>query len=415
MKVGLLGQFGSGNTGNDGSLEAMLNFLRAASKDTELLCICSNPAAVSETYKIDAISIGGITINNRWFAQINRIFGGMPRRLLSFRAAVSQLKGIELLIIPGTGILDDFQETAFGWPFVIFRWCLAARLRNAQVAFVSIGAGPITQSLSRLFLKSAARMASYRSYRDDLSRNFMKSIGFDVSKDPLVADLAFALPAAAESPAPADGTIRVGVGVMSYSGWKKAGEQGEAIYRTYLQKLDNFVLWLHERGLEVRLLTGDSVDRQAVADLKQMIGEQDGGASVIAEEMTSLHDVMAQISHTDIVVATRYHNVVCALRMGRPVISVGYAEKNDALLTMTGLSDYCHHVETFDVDVLKQQVEEMIADRQRLTQEVKRGVAGFRAKLAEQDVVIGEKLGGAPASALQDEDVVTCATELRQP
>ena len=50
----------------------------------------------------------------------------------------------------------------------------------------------------------------------------------------------------------------------------------------------------------------------------------------------TLHDVMQQMADTDIVVATRYHNVVCALRMSKPTISIGYAEKNDALLRRSG-------------------------------------------------------------------------------
>ena len=105
----------------------------------------------------------------------------------------------------------------------------------------------------------------------------------------------------------------------------------------------------------------------------------------MAEETISLHDVMAQIAWTDIVVATRYHNVVCALQMGRPVISLGYATKNDALLAATGLGEYCHHVETFDLEVLKQQIETMLADCPHLTLEVKKGVAVFRSQLAEQE------------------------------
>ena len=32
------------------------------------------------------------------------------------------------------------------------------------------------------------------------------------------------------------------------------------------------------------------------------------------------------------VVATRYHNVICALKLGKPTISIGYAAKNDALM-----------------------------------------------------------------------------------
>jgi polysaccharide pyruvyl transferase WcaK-like protein len=242
-----------------------------------------------------------------------------------------------------------------------------------------------------LFLKTGARMAHYRSYRDKLSRDFMKSIGFDVSRDPLSADLAFGLPAAAESGRDNPDTVCVGVGIMAYSGWKKADEDGEAIYRTYLDKIAEFISWLQERGLNVRLLTGDIVDRRAVADIMNMFPQNEahsGSMHIVAEEMTSLHDVMAQIAHTDIVVATRYHNVICALRMGRPVISLAYSTKNDALLNATGLEEYCHYVETFDVDVLKSQVEKMLAERARLVLEVKKGVAAFQTQLAEQEAYI---------------------------
>ena len=45
-----------------------------------------------------------------------------------------------------------------------------------------------------------------------------------------------------------------------------------------------------------------------------------------------MYDVIRQIALTDIVVATRYHHVVCALKLSRLTIFIGYADKNDALL-----------------------------------------------------------------------------------
>ena len=89
----------------------------------------------------------------------------------------------------------------------------------------------------------------------------------------------------------------------------------------------------------------------------------------------TLHDVMQQMADTDIVVATRYHNVVCALRVGKPTISIGYAEKNDALLAEVGLADFCQDIERLDVDLLEAQTA-----RRRAFQEqyhgIVRGVAG---------------------------------------
>ena len=45
-RIGLFGLFGSGNIGNDGSLEAMLAFLRSALPDAKLVCVCSGAAKV---------------------------------------------------------------------------------------------------------------------------------------------------------------------------------------------------------------------------------------------------------------------------------------------------------------------------------------------------------------------------------
>ena len=45
---------------------------------------------------------------------------------------------------------------------------------------------------------------------------------------------------------------------------------------------------------------------------------------------------MQQMADLDLVVARRYHNAVCALRMSTPTISIGYAADPDALLAEVG-------------------------------------------------------------------------------
>ena len=72
---------------------------------------------------------------------------------------------------------------------------------GVKIIFASIGAGPIQHPLSRWFMKSAARAAHYRSYRDTVSKAFMESIGFDARNDPIYPDIAFALSAPSALPA----------------------------------------------------------------------------------------------------------------------------------------------------------------------------------------------------------------------
>ena len=169
----------------------------------------------------------------------------------------------------------------------------------------------------------------------------MESIGFDARDDQVYPDLAFKLPS---PPMPRrqrpDGRLVVGVGVMTYLGWRNDATRGAAIYRGYLDKLTTFVLWLLDHGYAVRLLMGDAADQRAVNDLLANLSAARAALPkdrLVFETMSSLHDLMRQIAATDVVVATRYHNVVCALKLGKPTVSVGYAEKNDVLMAEMGL------------------------------------------------------------------------------
>jgi polysaccharide pyruvyl transferase WcaK-like protein len=59
------------------------------------------------------------------------------------------------------------------------------------------------------------------------------------------------------------------------------------------------------------------------------------------------------------VVATRFHNVMCALKLGKPVVSLGYAPKNVALMASMGLSEFSQDANSLDVDLLIKQFTEI--------------------------------------------------------
>ena len=56
---------------------------------------------------------------------------------------VSAARRFDMIVVPGTGMLDDFGERWRDMPYHLFRWGLACRLARTPFAFVSIGAGPI--------------------------------------------------------------------------------------------------------------------------------------------------------------------------------------------------------------------------------------------------------------------------------
>lgn len=386
LRIGFFGYFGSGNSGNDGSLETMLQRVRARYPDAEILCICAEPEKVGPRLAVDCVRINWRP-GSRALQNLDRQLRNIPREVATLVHGIAILRTIDLLIIPGTGVLDDFCTGPRGMPYWLFRWSLLARLTGTRVAFVSIGAGPIHHPLSRWMMKMAARLASYRSYRDRYSLEYMRSIGLDVGSDYVFPDVAFALPepVGARQPSEEGERVTVAVGIMYYNGWR-GGQHGQSIYEDYLRKMQHFIDWLLQDGYGVRVILGDGIDQSTLAFFERYLQTSlQGNAKPTAAPAETLHDVMGQLAEADAVVATRYHNVVCALKLGRPTLSIGYATKNEELMAEMGLADFCQHIERLDVDQLIAQFRKLISERKNYERRIRETTARFKDRLREQD------------------------------
>lgn len=72
--------------------------------------------------------------------------------------------------------------------------------------------------------------------------------------------------------------------------------------------------------------------------------------------MSSLHDLMRQMQETDVTAASRFHNVIRAVKLAKPVVALGNEAKHDALMADFGLARFCQHIERFEVSWLLEQV-----------------------------------------------------------
>lgn len=364
--------------------------LRARFPQAELVGICSDPAFVTRVYGIRAVPLWDKGPQSAAERLANRALLGMPGRLGNLSHAFQSVRGLDALLVPGTGILDDFGQRPSRLPYQLWRWCSAARLAGARVAFVSVGAGPIVHPLSRFLMKGAAASAHYRSYRDRPSAAFAKRIGLRAPDDRLFPDLAFALPAPTANPTP-DGAPVIAVGVMAYFGWHGSPERGRAAHEQYLEKLADYIGWLVRGGRRVRLVIGDEKDLDTIARLRPRIAQYAAGIESF-EPAQNLNDVMRQMNGVAVAVATRFHNLVCALRVGVPTMSLSYAAKNDALLDDFGLSRFHQNIEDFDLARLKRDTEQMLAQRHALATTVAMRVSELQALLREQDELLAQRI-----------------------
>jgi polysaccharide pyruvyl transferase WcaK-like protein len=402
-RIGFFGLFGSGNFGNDGSLKAMIALVGRACPNARLICFCDGPERVRQTFEIAAVAIVPRYLSPT--SRIGRWLLAIPGKTLVFLRALVHTRMLDTLIVPGTGILDDFGCGPLAMPADAYIWCLAAWLTRTPIWFTSIGAGPIVHPLSRRLMVGAAKMAQYRSYRDADAKRFLTNAGVATGNDPVFPDLAFDLPRPRLLRERASGDpLTVGIGVMAYHGWKSSSESG-AIHTTYKVKLCRFCMWLIEKGYRVRLLGGDDLDNAAIGAFEQALAaalpEASLARNILAEPVHDLDDVMTQMAETDVVVATRFHNIVCALKMGKPTLSLGYAEKNAILLEEAGLGGFTQGVEDFDLELLKDQFQRLVADSATF----ERSIGAFNAlaakRLKYQERLLGSRLGADQPSAVQ--------------
>jgi polysaccharide pyruvyl transferase WcaK-like protein len=175
---------------------------------------------------------------------------------------------------------------------------------------------------------------------------------------------------------------------MAYYGPAHDTTRGAPLYRAYVAQMTRFVHWLLAQGHHVRLLTGD-VDNDPRPAHEILASVREAGppqcqARIVSEPIASTQALSRQIAQTDLVVASRFHNLVGALMLGRPVMSVGFHEKNDALMADMGLADYCQHIERIDVDRLTRQFDALRAQLGPVARRILQKTADYRAALEEQ-------------------------------
>ncbi|MFT2014352.1 polysaccharide pyruvyl transferase family protein [Streptomyces sp. 796.1] len=428
--MGVFGLLGSGNLGNDGSLEAVLGYLRAEHPDAVVDALCGGPEAVQARYGIPATRLHWYRGEYRTASRAGAVAAKGVGKLVDAYRTAAWVRRHEVVIVPGMGVLEaTLPLRPWGFPYALFLLSASGRLLGTRVALVGVGAAAIGSRPTRVLVRWSARLAGYRSYRDEPSRDAMRAMGVDTARDQVYPDLAFALPtpgpdtagpgtppgtagpagqagtadmpgttvtatateasaataAAARAAAattvdtpPTAGTVCVGV--MAFHGSDDDRARADQIHRRYLTGTTRFVRALVADGRPVRLLTGDEVDRPVVEAIRAAVDSP----LVTAAEATSLADLMREMAAADAVVATRYHNLICALKAGTPTLALSYAAKSDTLLAQWGLAAYCHPAREVDADQLMRQFRELERNATALRQTIAEHNRDAARRLAHQ-------------------------------
>jgi len=145
----------------------------------------------------------------------------------------------------------------------------------------------------------------------------------------------------------------------------------------------------------VRVLIGDQGDvpaARAVVDAVRVNRPDLAETAITAAAPADLAGVQQEIAQVDIVVATRFHNIICALKQAKPTISLAYAAKNDVLMRAFGLGDYCQPLGSLDVERLIEQFRLLQRSQDELVGKMQAQAAANADRLNEQFDILADTL-----------------------
>jgi polysaccharide pyruvyl transferase WcaK-like protein len=392
--IWFFGGFGLGNFGNEITLQAILYHLRGLLPDVEVICICTGPEATATAHNITTAPITRTILEarrpqSRVVKVLRSVFIGIPSELYRWIEGLMMLKYTDVLIIPGTGLLTDAYGLRSWGPYSLFKWSLTAKMRGCKLLFVSVGAGPIYSRAGRWLVRSALALADFRSYRDTATKEYLSSIGVAAASDRVYPDLAFSIGDQIRRKCVISRGCRsvVGLGLMLYHRKLSGDVRRECTYTAYLEQLVVFVKWLLAQDYDIRLLIGELSDQVVMAEFKALLKDRLPAYDedrIIDEPVLSVENLLAQLAETDAVVATRFHNVLLALALNKPVISVSFHQKCTSLMENMGLQEYCQDIKHLNADRLIEQFCQLERNAESLKHMIREKVADCRKALDEQ-------------------------------
>ena len=441
MKIGVFGHYGNRNLGDESIIEAMISNLRNHIPGCDIVCLSIDPDDSHLRHQVDAFPIRyrhdffnpaqntsqepefrqesapttdtappapatGLKSRIKAIPVVGPVLRGLSggfdslqlvRQELAFlQAAKLYLRDIDLLLITGSNqFLDNFGG-AWGFPYTLLKWTLLAKASGTRVAYASIGAGPLTRSLSYRMLRIALKRADFVSFRDQGSRELIRDkVGID---GPVYPDIAHSLryeAAPARRPAE-ESQLTIAVNPMPVYDRRYWHQPDDQRYFEYVNKLAELCKTILVAGHRLQLFSTQKRDEDVIDDILKILARvnecEDSQRRTIVIRSKNVQELMATLDQADIVVATRFHATVLPLQLGKPVLGICYYRKAAELLDDVGLGEFHVAIDNFDVPQLTEKLRHLIHCYQEGSIDLAPQMIRYRAELDEQYRIIAELL-----------------------
>lgn len=400
LRIGLYGGWGTGNWGNDETARTFVDQLSRTMPEAVPVLVSygtppdERPAGTAPVVWLGASRPGSGSPVARVVHRLVGAAGDLGRH-------VRVARSVDVLLVAGGGLFENdatASSSSLGGFLNLLGSALATRAGRRPFGIVAVGATPWEGGAAGRLVERLMRLATYRSFRDARSRGAMVQDGGARADDPVHADVVFAADAA-DPPAP--GTC-VGLGVMAH-GWlgvPRTADARDHATSPYVQACVDLALTMRSRGVDVLVFGGDDADTPWAAEVVRRVGQEGGpgpGGVVELVDVSVPGALDGAVRRCGVVVCSRYHNVITAFRLGRPVVALADRVKTRTIMESAGQSAFVVEAREADAEALEALVARLLDEsgdvaRAEIREATSRMSVAAREQFAELAVVLSQRV-----------------------
>jgi polysaccharide pyruvyl transferase WcaK-like protein len=398
LSIGILAHVGVRNLGDEIMYAATVSYYRRHLPEARLVGFSSKPDDTRTRYGIGEVhpirphkTAGPVSkAGGRLGAYVRTLRATIPAAIREARfavASVRRLRGLDVVIVPGSSQFIDAYGGPAGFPLALLRWTLFARAVRVPICFLSLGAEELGHPLSRWMVRRTISLANFITLRDEVSRDRLAAQG--VRREIAIApDLSLGYAVSLPERGEKTGSGTVGINPIPYYHkvfWRAVDENR---YQRYLESMIGLAAEVLRRGQRVVIYGttqwADCVPTRDMVDGLSRIFGPDVLERVTTPAIHTLEDLVRVLTAVDWVVASRYHGVATALLMRKPVVGIAYEQKTADLMANLGLGEYSIPIDKLDGSSLAALLNGLqrndYAIRQQLDARVREGRAAVDAQ-----------------------------------
>lgn len=326
MKIGIIGNYGATNIGDDAILTAILKSF----SEHEITVFSANPGKTTNEYGVDAVHLFPLGIRS----SIKQ----------GFRRSAKALKDVDVVILGGGGLFqDDYLYACMLWAWQVF-W---VKHMKKPLFIYGTGVGPLKTWLGKKLTKWAYKQADVITVRDNYSRDLLYKIGILEHNICSTSDPAFVY----KTPETIKDRTK-NLFIISLRPWLKYNSKIISSFTSFLEQLKT------EKDAEFIFTCMQQIkehDHRVIDHVLKKVG----GELYIPKHFSDLIQVMQT---AEFAIGMRYHFLIAALLTQTPVLPISYSPKIDELFKRNPLEPYLIPIKNLSADNLKQHLKRLSVD-----------------------------------------------------